>query len=167
MKKVLFLLSLICTTANASNGLGLDWFSVVAFNGEPPMLQVSHIMLGNGSKKAEVQLKGCANDSLKFELIEWGFSTFELPRNIKCGNNPRVKLYFDGKLVKAYTLEGGSNMPYRNSITITEGTGVRFIVNGLLQKKGELNLNIENSNRSIIYNLIAGHDLVYEFFDKK
>jgi len=165
MKKTLFLLSFVCSTANASNELGLDWFSVVSFNGGPPELQISHVMLGNGSKKAEIQLKGCDNNLLRFELVEWGFSTFKLPSGLKCGDSPILKLYFDGKPVKAYVPEDSSNISYRSSVTIIEGKGVRFIVNGLLQPTGELNLNFENSNSSIIYNLILGHDFVYEFLD--
>jgi hypothetical protein len=163
MKRILLFFSLFCCTANASHELGLDWFSVVAFDGEPPELQISHVMLGNGSKKADIELNGCATNSLKFELVEWGFSTFKLPRDLKCGDNAKLKLYFDGQYIKEYAPEISSSMSYRSSVTVIDGKRVRFIVNGILQSTGELNLNIDNSSSSISYNLILGHDFVYEF----
>ncbi|MCO4321228.1 hypothetical protein [Aliidiomarina quisquiliarum] len=96
----LLILLLVITPAEASRALGVDWFSIVTDENEQLYLEVSHVLLGGGSKEAYFELKGCGQEPQWFQFDDKG--------NLGHSRFPLKACDFDGSIyLGLYFEEGG------------------------------------------------------------
>ncbi|RTE85930.1 MULTISPECIES: hypothetical protein [Gammaproteobacteria] len=98
--------------AHGSTALGVNWYSIIDIPSNGMVLQVSHLYLGAGDKRAFFELEGCSDQSSFFEIEKDSdglryFSEFEL-EHCDFSGEIRLTMYFeeiDGELreIDSYT----------------------------------------------------------------
>lgn len=180
MIRLLFIFCLIgfgmqIGNVNASSRLGISWFSVSEQLGGPLVLQVDHIFLGAGDRKAFYELFGCTEEPLWLEVpvdengMRWS-SEIELA---SCDfNEPlTLSLYFeesDGEVrrVQRITEVPRHGLPETNNVLPMCNERLGYSIDISPQYKGkDLTLSYYNGEEHIVLNqfrILAG----YSFYGK-